>query len=233
MTRNQFMEELGRRLKALNVPDAEEILAEYEEHFDFKLEEGKTEEEIARRLSSPQEIAEEYAAVNRPQNKFERGVKIAGITALSVPLCFVYALMWAAAIVLGAFAACALAAGFCLITTVNIAELIPQMPYLPALLTGISCFGLCVLSAVGCVYAALYVTQWGRCYLNWCRRTVRNSSAPALSALPKVSKKFAYGTKLLAAIGLVVFVAALIAGYAAMCLYAGSLEPWHIWQWFE
>ena len=48
MTRNQFMEELGRRLKALNVPDAEEILAEYEEHFDFKLEEGKTEEERPR-----------------------------------------------------------------------------------------------------------------------------------------------------------------------------------------
>lgn len=233
MTKNQFMAELVRELKAAGVSDIEEIVAEYEEHFDFKAEEGKTEEEIARRLASPQEIAKEYADVREPQNRFERGVKIAGLTFLSIPLAFVYLLMWSAAIVVGAFAACSLAAGFCLVTTVNIAELIPQMPYLPALLTGVSCFGLAALSAVGSVYMFLFVKQWGKCYLHRCARTANGKSTPALPKFPKITKKAAYRLKLFASIGLVVFVSAFLAGYIAMCLYAGSFEPWHVWHWFE
>lgn len=38
-------------------PDAGEILEEYEQHFAFKLADGYTEQEIARNLGSPFEIA--------------------------------------------------------------------------------------------------------------------------------------------------------------------------------
>ena len=64
MTKNQYLDELKKELKSNNVPDMNDIIAEYEEHFKFKIEEGKTEEEIARKLSSPKEIAKEYAKIN-------------------------------------------------------------------------------------------------------------------------------------------------------------------------
>lgn len=52
---------MKRELNEKGVQGVDEILAEYEEHFSYKLEEGWTEEEIAKKLSSPSEIAEEYS----------------------------------------------------------------------------------------------------------------------------------------------------------------------------
>lgn len=233
MTRNQFMHELERELKANGVSEIEEILAEYEEHFDYKAEEGKTEEEIARRLASPQDIAAEYAQIRPPVNKFEKRTKTAGLLLLSLPLALVYVFLWAAVAVLFAFSLCSLAAGFCLITTLNIAGLIPSMPYLAALLLGIAALALSLLAFTGGILMALYVAHWGKCYLKWCRRTVNNSAAPAPSKSPKLSKKTAYRLRCCGIVGLAVFVSAFLAAYIAMCALAGTFEPWHEWHWFE
>ena len=68
MTENQFIEELKRELKRRNVSDIDDIISEYVQHFEYKKQEGKTEEEIARRLSSPQEIANDYGEVAEEEN---------------------------------------------------------------------------------------------------------------------------------------------------------------------
>ena len=51
-----------------NVSDVEEIIAEYDEHFSFKLSDGYSEEEIAAKLGNPEEIAMQYLAGN-PERK--------------------------------------------------------------------------------------------------------------------------------------------------------------------
>lgn len=232
MTKENFLEQLRKELKLNNVSDIDEIIADYEEHFEFKAEEGKTEEEIVKKLASPEIIAREYAETPKQINKFERGAKITGVTALSVVFALIYAFMWGSVAVLGAFALVGLTTGFCLITTLNIAGLIPFMPYLPSFIIGIACLGLSVISAIGCIYLALYVKQWGKAYFRWCKNTVNGNAYPSVSMQPKLSKRAAFILKLTAMIGLVVFVSFFVIGYATMCVSAGGMEPWHIWNWF-
>ena len=47
MNRNEFIETLTKKLRENNISDIDEIIAEYEEHFNFKLSDGYSEEEIA------------------------------------------------------------------------------------------------------------------------------------------------------------------------------------------
>lgn len=47
MTKSQFLQSLETELKSRRLPDAGEILEEYEQHFSFKLADGYTEQEIA------------------------------------------------------------------------------------------------------------------------------------------------------------------------------------------
>lgn len=232
MNKRQYLESLREELKANNIEDIEEIIADYEEHFDCKADEGFTEEETAQKLSAPKEIAKEYCESNVPVNKFEKGMKTTGIFFMSLPLSLLYALMWCSAIVLTAFSVVCAVTGFCLITTVNIANLIPYMPYLCALFIGISCFGLAVLSAIGAFYLALFYIQWGKVYLNWCKNTINGNQRPSLSKYPKISKKLAAKIKLTAVIGLACFATAFIIGFVSLCLYAHSFAPWHVWDWF-
>ena len=190
MTKNQYLDELKKELKSNNVPDMNDIIAEYEEHFKFKIEEGKTEEEIARKLSSPREIANEYAKINIPINKYEKSAKITGLTFLSIPLSLVYIMMWASVVVLGAFSITSLVTGFCLITTLNIAGLIPNMPYFSSFMAGIAFIGLATIATIGTIYLFLYVKQWGKTYIRWCKNIANNNRYPSISKHPNLSKRF-------------------------------------------
>jgi len=233
MTKKEYLDELKKELKLNNVDDIDDILEEYKEHFDFKLEEGYTEEEIAKKLSSPKEIAKEYVPSSAPVNKYERATKITGLTFLSIPAGMIYLLLWASVAVLGAFSLACVVTGFCLLTTINIAGLIPSIPYFPALILSIACFGLATLSAVGTFYSFEYIKQWGKVYVRWCKNVANNNHYPSLSKHPKISKKLASKLKFVAMVGLVCFVAAFIIGYFSMCIAAKSFEPWHVWKWFE
>ncbi len=59
MTKNKFLQQLRHSLKGLPEAERVDILQDYEEHFAFGLEEGKSEEEIAESLGSPAQIAKE------------------------------------------------------------------------------------------------------------------------------------------------------------------------------
>lgn len=181
---------MKKELKLNNVEDIEDIISEYEEHFSFKLEEGFTEEEICRKLSSPKEIALQYTPKAEPINKFEKSTKVTGLTFMSIPLGMIYILMWASVIVLGAFSIVSLVTGFCLLTTINIAGLIPYIPYFPAFVLSFACFGLAILSAIGTFYMFMYVKQWGKVYVRWCKNIANNTHYPSISKHPKISKNY-------------------------------------------
>ena len=205
---------------------------QYEEHFYYKLEEGYSEEEISKKLSSPIEIVKEYLRPAKSVNKYEKGTKIFGVTMLTIPVIFIYFFMLASVVALGAFSVVSAVTGFCLITTLNIANLIPSIPYFPSLVLGIACFGLATLSATGTIYLALYVKQWTKVYVRWCKNIVLSYAYPSISKHPKMSKKFSNKLKLISIIGLIVFIGAFIIGYFIMCIMAQNFEPWHVWNWF-
>ncbi|MBU9720897.1 MULTISPECIES: HAAS signaling domain-containing protein [Bacillaceae] len=62
MTRQQFLEELREVLSMLPNKEREEIMADFEEHFENGLEAGKREDEICEALGKPQQIGKELAA---------------------------------------------------------------------------------------------------------------------------------------------------------------------------
>ena len=232
MTKNQYLDELKKELKSNNIPDMNDIIAEYEEHFQFKIEEGKTEEEIARKLSSPKEIAKEYAKINISINKYEKSAKITGLTFLSIPLSLVYIMICASVVVLGAFSITSLVTGFCLITTLNIAGLIPNMPYFSSFMLGIAFIGLAIIATIGTIYLFLYMKQWGKIYIRWCKNIVNNNRYPSISKHPNLPTRFIFLLRLISIIALVCFISTFIIAYYSMAIAAKSIEFWHVWNWF-
>ena len=65
MNKEQFLRELSGHLRKLPEEERQDILYDYEEHFQFGLEEGKTEVEIIKGLGSPKAIAKEMLALYR------------------------------------------------------------------------------------------------------------------------------------------------------------------------
>lgn len=65
MTKEQFLHELSEHLRRLPEEERNDILYDYEEHFQFGIEEGKTEAEIIKALGSPKAIAKETLASHR------------------------------------------------------------------------------------------------------------------------------------------------------------------------
>ncbi|GGB52521.1 DUF1700 domain-containing protein [Virgibacillus dakarensis] len=63
MTEKQFMDQLNASLKKLSTEEKQDILQDYQEHFAIGKAEGKTEEQIADALGSPNKIARELLAM--------------------------------------------------------------------------------------------------------------------------------------------------------------------------
>lgn len=73
-TRQEFLERLRWRLSHLPDDQIEDILYDYEEHFQIGLERGETEEEIIRKLGNPASIAAQYKfeqAIDLGEGKFK------------------------------------------------------------------------------------------------------------------------------------------------------------------
>jgi uncharacterized membrane protein len=62
MSKDLFIKELSALLKELSTKEKQDVLNDYEEHFQFGMEEGKTENEIADSLGSPKVLAKEILA---------------------------------------------------------------------------------------------------------------------------------------------------------------------------
>lgn len=62
MTKHDFLHELDKYLKGISAAERQDILQDFEEHFELGLESGKTEEQISLTLGSPKQIAKEMLA---------------------------------------------------------------------------------------------------------------------------------------------------------------------------
>lgn len=65
MNKDQFLTKLNALLKKIPPEERKDMLQDFEEHFAIGLEEGKTEEQIAKSLGSPQQIARDLIATYR------------------------------------------------------------------------------------------------------------------------------------------------------------------------
>lgn len=73
LNKNQFLQMLKEELKGLPEEEVQEILGDYQEHFDIGLSEGRSEKDIAMALGNPRVIAKELKAnyfVNQASESF-------------------------------------------------------------------------------------------------------------------------------------------------------------------
>jgi len=232
MNKTVFFAELNKELVKNKVNDIDEILAEFEEHFAYKIEEGKTEEEIAKKIGNPVDIAKDYANQAKPAKQPGNMVVKIGLFISDFFVFFMFLIMWASVLVLGIFALTSLTLSILLVVNGNIASLIPSMPYVSSFMFGISIFGLSVVSGIGTIYLFLYIKQWQRVYFRWHKNVVNNNIFPSLSKHPKIPKKVQSRLKLMNMIGIIIFVGAFIIGYIISSLIANSGGFWHVWEWF-
>ncbi|MHB8065235.1 MAG: HAAS signaling domain-containing protein [Ruminiclostridium sp.] len=60
MNKIEFISKLDYSLKGISYEDKKEIIYDYEEHFAIGIEQGKTEEDIAKTLGDPKIIAKQF-----------------------------------------------------------------------------------------------------------------------------------------------------------------------------
>ena len=235
MNKQQYMSELEEKLRTRKIQGIEDVLDEFEQHFAFKLTEGYFEEEIANRLEKPAVIAEQFAFSENGVAQPKQGQNVIlgiGLTFADIFVSMFFVLLLGWVIVIGAFALASSVLGVCLICNINIAGLIPSMPYLGSLILGISCVGLGLLSSVGTIYSYLYVRQWTKAYMQWHRKIMNPGLYSRLQVHPSMSAKFKRRLRDTAMIALIVFGLTFIIGLFVMFAYTGFKPFWHELRWF-
>ncbi len=232
MNKQEYMLELQKALKKLNIADIDEIIEEYEQHFINKLADGYSQEEITAKLGKPQLIAEQFAENADTAKHPAKAVLSIGFGFLDIIFGAVLILLYSWVIVLGAVSVASAMIGADLIFKLHLISYIPFMPYPGALFLGISFFALAALSIVGTVYSHLTICQWARAFIRFQKNVLNYSPYPNLSLSPNINTKKKRLLRTIIIISLMVFGIAFIVGYITLASYAGSLEFWHVLGWF-
>lgn len=234
MTKQEYLLELKNELKRNGIPDSEDIVSEYEQHFLFKLADGFSEEEIAAKLAAPEAIAAQFAGIRgvKKRNGSKKTVLLLWLTLMGVFECMLYAAFLA--FIVGLFCASLVPAvlGAELIAGLNYLNILPPMPYGGAVVFGIMLLALAVMLLLFAIYCFAYLRQIVRASLRWRKNLVRDEAMPLLPMSPQFSPKtrrVLRGTLLWAVL---IFGIAFIAGFAILALYTRSMGFWHALGWF-
>ena len=241
MNKQEYLFGLEKALKIAHVEDSADILEEYAEHFDMKMQDGYSEEEIAARLLAPKEIADQFSSIKTAGSARAMGGIIlkSGLVFVDIVVAAFFILLLAWVVALAGFAVAVLGSGVVAVLGISAtipggAVVLPVMPYICSLLLGLSLLALAVLSAIGAEYCRLYVMQIRRAYARWHGGVWgKTNISPPLPLHPVISPKKRRIMRRFALIALAVFVIAFIAGLGSMMLAAKSIEPWHVWGWFQ
>ncbi|HEY8420999.1 MAG TPA: DUF1700 domain-containing protein [Thermoclostridium sp.] len=238
MNRKEFIETLTKKLRENNISDIDEIIAEYEEHFNFKLTDGYSEEEIAAGLGNPEEIAMQYTSGNIDNKTIgKKAIITTGLVFADIFAGAFFALFFAWVIVMVTFTIASATVGVCYLGRFNIYSLIPPIPYYWCrIVYVVMLLSLAVLSGVGTIYCAAYYRQLMRAYGRFHYNCIASASGkavfPPLNIRPQFSAKTYRLFRKIVLIALAVFAVSFVLSYILSAIATGSLEFWHVWKWF-
>ena len=247
MNRQEYLSALEKALVTAGVREYTDIMEEYSEHFNRKTADGYGEEEIAARLAPPQEIAGQYREIGkngsiRSGGTATNAVLTIGVVFLDIIVIPIIIMFFVCIFAFGIFTfSCVIAGILCIIfgQSVGIGDVqvltIPPMPYISALLIGITLLALAFIAAVGTENCRLYVAQMVRKYARWHKNVLGKSRGidPPLPLHPWITAKKRKVMRSIALVSLVIFTIGLVSGFMSMVFAARSVEPWHVWHWFE
>lgn len=236
MTKLEFLSALEAALERANVPDAEDIVEEYAQHFAFKLADGYSEEEIAARLGDPAALAAQFEGAGAQRGGGKKALTVLGLCFADFFFGVLCVLLFAWVVVMAALTVCCAAGTVCLLGGWNIAALLPEMPWGCAVIFAVLFAALAVLAAVGCGYFFAFVRQlmraFGRFHKNALAQAGGGAALPSVTAYPQWTARTKRRVRRLSLIAVSVFAVCLIVGFAACAASAGAIEFWHAWGWF-
>lgn len=231
MNKAEYLGALEAELKAREASDIDEIIAEYSEHFDFKLADGFSESEIAVKLGAPEKIAEQFEEESGEKNKPDIWKKTVSYAVALLEI--IGGIIFAAwDLILAAAALAFLAVGVSLEAGMDITGVIPNMPYISAALFGAAALALAVLTGCAAWYCIKLLAQLVRSRARWHMSFVSGAKLPPLSITPRLKGRGRRVFRGIVYISAAAFGLFFLAAYAASALNAHSVEFWHVWKWF-
>ena len=246
MNRKEYLSKLKRALKKAGLQDYTEVITEYSEHFDTKSAKGYGEEEIAARLPSPGEVAAQFE-VSDPSaeavkwDKLNKALRVTGLVCVHILTWPVIVLLFALVVSLAVLTvASALGGTVCVVTGRSLSlgavpvVFVPEMPYVSAVFFGVALLALGVLSVIGMGCCRVGAVKLFKVLMRWHERVLEKCdvSQPSFGHPLFTPGKQRFIRVIVLSV-LVVFIFALIAAFATMVIISGSLEPWHVWGWFD
>jgi uncharacterized membrane protein len=234
MTKIEYLTELTSALNHSNVEDVEDIVAEYEQHFLFKLADGFSEEQIAAKLGVPSVVAAQFTGSNAKTNR-GTGKKVLLTIWLTLVGIFegsLYLTFFSFAIALFAAALAIAGLGAEMIAGLNWMNLLPPMPYAGALVFGMTLLALGVILFLAAVYCFAYLRQMVRASLRWRKNTLTGAALPSLPQGPQFSPKAKRRMRSVFLWSVMIFGTTFVLGYALLGIFTQSWEFWHALGWF-
>ncbi|MDR2502149.1 MAG: DUF1700 domain-containing protein [Oscillospiraceae bacterium] len=241
MSKNEFLEILRKNLRG--VPDADEIVSEYENHFSAKCADGFTEDEVSQKLGDPENIARQFlpekgAERAAASSGVGRAVAAVGLGGADTLMAMLAAPVGGGIAALGAAALAFIVSAFVLVFSPRASWL--SVPYIPhaalRLSFAVSLLALGVTTAVGTWHLARAFSQFLRAYGRWHSNTWAAASGrpvyPPRAFFPQTPPHLRRRIRAVMLLSAVIFAAAALISYVTAAAAAGALEFWHVWSWF-
>ena len=236
MNKKQYLDALEKELSLLRVNDIGDVLADYEAHFARRIADGYTEEETARRLGDPREIAADFLPVSKAR-KDEGAAKSRWIPRCALCLLdlamvpfFAVLYLWAIAVLLGAAGVLALG-GYVALGMTSL-SFIPVLPAFGGALMGLSIVMVAVLLGLASLWSFKLASQMSRSYGRWHGNRWSARHDLPLPVTPQMTGKLRRTVRAAVIAALVCFVVLLAAAFTVMGIQAGTPGFWHAWHWF-
>ena len=168
MNKQAFMSQLKRNLMPLKQSARQEILADFEEHFNDGAKSGKTDAQVAKELGDPKQLAQQYLTTVQKEEKTSvpesvgRGIFVGlGLLLLdAIILIPIVASLFAVVISLWAIPISTFASAIAFLIYPLFTALTVSMPYYIALMASIALLGFTVASAIGMFYLSKYFIKF-------------------------------------------------------------------------
>jgi len=227
MNKKIFIDQLSTGLKKIGIIDSDEIIRDYESHFDNEVLKGKTEEEISHELGKISDILVEFQS-EKPSTKSRKAMSVYSLIISDI---FIYMgmislyLLNLSAILLSLGS---LLLGIYLMFMMNVLDVIPVLVFPFAQFSGLSFIALSVTSfGLSVIQFKFYNTLMKRLSI-WHKEIIRGR---VLHQVIKVNQsKLINQITLWSAIGLITF---MIISYIIGIVLTGDVQFWKVWRWFN
>ena len=222
-----FIKQLSDGLKKIGVIDSEEVIKDYEAHFDNELLKGKTEEEISRELGKISDILADFQT-DKPLNEPIKRLSLYSVILSDI---FVYIGMLSFYLVNLATIILSLASlllGFYFIFSMILLDIIPVMNPLFGQFLGLMFIAIAVLFFGVSILLFKFLNVLMKRLGQWHKKVLKGEINGTVIIINHY--KFIKAITLWSGLAVIIL---LIVTYIIGVNLAGDPQFWHEWNWFE